>query len=275
MSARGRTLGAISLVASSSGRRYDESELEFAEALAGRVALAVDNTRLYQEVREADRRKGEWIAMLAHELRNPLAPLLTGVHILRCNAADRPAVEQSATMMERQLRRLARLVDDLLDASRVGRGKIQLRRERLDLARLVRTTVADYLPALTEAGLTLTVQAPETPAWVVGDAAEAGAGAVATCWTTRSQVHRPQRPRRCRCCRRAGVRSGAANWTRPAGVQLPDTGMGIEPEAAAAAVPAVQPGRPQPAPHARRPPADLGALVLGLTRSARRAACGR
>ena len=169
LSARGRTLGAITLVASASGRRFDESELEFAEELARRVALAVDNTRLYQEVREADRRKGEWIAMLAHELRNPLAPLLTGLHVLR-RSAERSAVEQSAAMMERQVRRLSRLVDDLLDVSRVGRGKIQLRRERMDLARLVRTTAADFRHALTEAGVALTVQTPETPVWITGDA---------------------------------------------------------------------------------------------------------
>ena len=134
------------------------------------VRAVAANFRDVTRQREDDRRKDEWISMLAHELRNPLAPLLTGLHVLRHNSGDRPAVEQAAAMMERQVRHLARLVDDLLDVSRVARGKIRLRRERLDLARLVRTTAADHRHALTEAGLELSVEAPETPVWLTGDA---------------------------------------------------------------------------------------------------------
>ena len=134
------------------------------------VRAVAANFRDVTRQREDDRRKDEWISMLAHELRNPLAPLLTGLHVLRHNSGDRPAVEQAAAMMERQVRRLARLVDDLLDVSRVAGGKIRLRRERLDLARLVRTTAADHRHALTEAGLELSVEAPETPVWLTGDA---------------------------------------------------------------------------------------------------------
>ncbi|HVS37000.1 MAG TPA: PAS domain S-box protein [Gemmataceae bacterium] len=168
LSARGRTLGTIAVLTSESGRRYEASDREFAEELGRRVALAVDNARLYRDVREADRRKGEWIAMLAHELRNPLAPMLTGLHLLRRNGGA--AVEQAGMMLERQVRHMARLVDDLLDVSRVARGQIRLQRERLDLARLVRTTATDLRPILVEAGVGLNVTTPDTPLWVIGDA---------------------------------------------------------------------------------------------------------
>ncbi len=117
---------------------------------------------------ESGRRKDEFLAMLAHELRNPLAPLLTGLHVLR-HGAEAAAREQALDAAERQVRHLARLVDDLLDASRINAGRMQLRRERLDLARLVRTVAEDHRPALEEAGLVLTVATPDVPVWAQGD----------------------------------------------------------------------------------------------------------
>src|SRR5207248_242017 len=111
----------------------------------------------------------EFLAMLAHELRNPLAPLLNGLHVLRQPETKPSAQKQTRDMMERQLRHLSRLVDDLLDVSRITRGKILLRRERLDLARLARTTAGDRRPVLEQAGLTLRLQVPDTPVWVLGD----------------------------------------------------------------------------------------------------------
>jgi signal transduction histidine kinase len=118
---------------------------------------------------EADRRKDEFLAMLAHELRNPLAPLVAGIHVLRQTDPGSRVREETLERMERQLRHLNRLVDDLLDVSRLVRGKVQLRRERLDLARLVRTTVRDgqTQPA---GSLELAVRTPDTPVWVQGDA---------------------------------------------------------------------------------------------------------
>ena len=221
LSARGRTLGTIALIASESGRRYDASDREFAEELAHRVALAVDNARLYREVREADRRKGEWIAMLAHELRNPLAPLLTGLHVLRRSGGDRPAIEQAGSMMERQVRHMARLVEDLLDVSRVAQGKIRLRRERLDLARLVRTTAGDRRHALTDVGVALTVETPETPVWLTGDA------------TRLAQVLSNLLDNAAKFTDRGGrveVKLTADESRRWAELRVRDTGVGIEPE---------------------------------------------
>jgi GAF domain-containing protein len=80
--ARGKTVGAITFVAAESGRRFDSTDLAVAEDLAHRAGIAMENARLYSEVREADRRKDEFLAMLAHELRNPLAPIRNALHIL-------------------------------------------------------------------------------------------------------------------------------------------------------------------------------------------------
>ncbi len=121
------------------------------------------------ELAEAHRQKDQFLAMLAHELRNPLAPLRTGVHILRQTHTAPEVRERTHDMMDRQLRHLSRLVDDLLDVSRIVRGKIHLRKERLDLRRLVRTVADDRRPVLEQVGLTLLLDIPETPVCVMGD----------------------------------------------------------------------------------------------------------
>jgi PAS domain S-box-containing protein len=93
--------------------------------------------RLATDLSEADRRKNEFLAMLAHELRNPLAPISNAARALRMGAGDRQAVQSAAEMLDRQVNQMARLVDDLLDMSRITRGRIELRRERVELAPIV------------------------------------------------------------------------------------------------------------------------------------------
>ena len=119
-------------------------------------------------LRETNRRKDEFLAVLSHELRNPLAPILNSLHILR-SAGVNPAAAPALDMMDRQVHRLARLVEDLLDMSRLTQSKVVLRPERLDLARLVRSAAKTRLPALEKAGLALAVVTPETPVWMNGD----------------------------------------------------------------------------------------------------------
>jgi signal transduction histidine kinase/CheY-like chemotaxis protein len=121
-------------------------------------------------LQEAARRKDEFLAMLAHELRNPLAPILNGLVILRMSEADREAVEKARSMIERQVLHMSRIVDDLLDVSRIQRGKVTLVAERLDLARLVRTVIEDQRTVCKKAGLTIEEALPEVPVWVEGDA---------------------------------------------------------------------------------------------------------
>jgi PAS domain S-box-containing protein len=149
-------------------------------AFSGYVGSAIDITdqRQAREVAEAaqqraeqaDAAKGAFLAMLAHELRAPLAPVLPSLQVLR-RAGGSPAVRQEEVeRLERQARHLGRMVEDLVDVARLSRGRLTLRTERLDLARLARTAALDRKALLDQAGLTLEVKAPETPVWVQGDA---------------------------------------------------------------------------------------------------------
>ncbi len=122
-----------------------------------------------ERLAEADRRKDEFLAMLAHELRNPLAPVLNALRVLRLACGDRQIIEQAQNMMERQIRHMAGLVENLLDMSRITRNMIELHRERLDLAALVRNTAEDYRDTLVRGGLSLMVLVPPRPVWVSGD----------------------------------------------------------------------------------------------------------
>ena len=145
--ARGRTLGALTFIAAESGRRYDEADLATAQDLADRAAIAIENAQLYRELRDADRRKDEFLATLAHELRNPLAPVRNGLQILQLGGTDSEEARETLSMMDRQLGHITHLVDDLMDVARVSSGKVTLRRDRVGLRAIVdavaggRTTV--------------------------------------------------------------------------------------------------------------------------------------
>ncbi|HUG93180.1 MAG TPA: PAS domain S-box protein [Planctomycetaceae bacterium] len=122
-----------------------------------------------QELREADRRKDDFLAMLGHELRNPLAPIRSGLDILAMSDGD-PARSEIVTVMKRQVEHLVRLVDDLLDVSRIMRGKIELRPEPVELASIVATAVETVRPAIAGRNQQLTVRLPEEPLWLHADA---------------------------------------------------------------------------------------------------------
>jgi signal transduction histidine kinase/DNA-binding response OmpR family regulator len=166
---RGRTLGVMALARPPLARPYDRSERALAEELAGRAAIALDNARLHQNIQEGDRRKDEFLAMLAHELRNPLAPIRNAVEVLRRAGLDDPLLVQTRDMIDRQVSHMARLVDDLLDVSRLSRGKILLRKEMLDLRQLVESAAEDYRGTLEGNGLSLSVCVPDGPIPVLGD----------------------------------------------------------------------------------------------------------
>ena len=167
--ARGRTLGAISFVRSHPGR-YGAEDMILAEDLARRAAIALDNARLYQELQRADQRKDAFLAMLAHELRNPLSPVRNGMHLLREKPEDEATVLRVQEVVDRQVRHLTRLTDDLLDVSRITRGKIELRRERLDLTRLVTDVLEDHRASLENTGLRVRLSVPNHAVWIDGDA---------------------------------------------------------------------------------------------------------
>jgi signal transduction histidine kinase/DNA-binding response OmpR family regulator len=170
LTARGRTLGALILGLSDQRRRALGFDMALLRDFAGRAAVDLDNARLYRDVQEADRRKNEFLSMLAHELRNPLAPIRNGVHILQAvNVAD-PQVREVRDMIGRQVRHLVRLVDDLLDISRITRGKIRLQSEPVDLSAVIASAVETCCPLIDDRRHRLAVSMPPVPLRVTGDA---------------------------------------------------------------------------------------------------------
>jgi signal transduction histidine kinase/CheY-like chemotaxis protein len=127
--------------------------------------------RLLAELRDSDRRKDIFLAMLAHELRNPLAPIRNATAILHNVAPARSVAARATEIMERQVTQLARLVDDLLDVSRITQGKIQLKRERVTLQSLVEQAVETIAPLIDSKGQTLAVHMPSVPLWLEADPA--------------------------------------------------------------------------------------------------------
>ena len=113
-----------------------------------------------EALRDADRRKDEFLAMLAHELRNPLAPIRTGLQVVQLYGDDRETTASTLEMMDRQVQQLVRLIDDLLDISRITRGKIELRREPCDLRTILSMAIEGSRPAIEAAGLEITVSMP-------------------------------------------------------------------------------------------------------------------
>jgi signal transduction histidine kinase len=128
-----------------------------------------ERTRAEQALMEADRHKDEFLAMLAHELRNPLAPIRYAVHLMKSTDAADQYLGVGRDVIERQLLQLTRLVDDLLDVSRITRGKINLARERVDLAELVARAIETVRPAIEAREHILTIEVPEGTLWLYAD----------------------------------------------------------------------------------------------------------
>ena len=171
MIARGRTLGAISFAMAESGRRFAPTDVELAEDLAHRAALAIDNARLYHEMEAAVHARDEFLSLAAHELKTPLTSLLGFAEML----SQRLRLDQPMTERDRralgvviaQAGRLSRLVDLLLDVARLETGQLALDLEPLDLCALAREVAEEMQPALRRH--TLELFCPETPMMVEGD----------------------------------------------------------------------------------------------------------
>ena len=138
--------------------------------ITARRFIEQERERLLAQLRDADRRKDEFLATLAHELRNPLAPLRNGLQVIRLAGAN-GTVERARSMMDRQLTQLVRLVDDLMDMSRVTSGKLELRKARVELRAVIDAAVETSQPSIEQAGHELTVVAPDEPIFVDADAA--------------------------------------------------------------------------------------------------------
>jgi len=139
-------------------------------ALVGGIAIDItDLKRVEAALKEADRRKDEFLAMLAHELRNPLAPISNALNVLKLPGTNVAIATRAREMMERQVEYMVRLVDDLLDVSRIMRGKIDLRRQPIELATVVARAVETAQPVIDAGGHQLTVSLPSEPLWLNGD----------------------------------------------------------------------------------------------------------
>lgn len=162
---------------SKAGRRIDISLSispirDSANRIVGASKVARDITHRKQAelaLQEANRHKDEFLATLAHELRNPLAPIRNSLHILRMAGNLNPAAEHAREVIDRQVNHLVRLVDDLLEISRITRGKIDLRKQRIDLASVIHNAVEASTPLIESAGHALTLSLPTGPLTVEAD----------------------------------------------------------------------------------------------------------
>jgi two-component system CheB/CheR fusion protein len=134
-----------------------------------RKRTANELERTLESLTEAHRRKDEFLAMLSHELRNPLTPLQLAVSMLKPGDSPDDPTSRACTIIERQLRHLTHLVDELLDVSRISRGMIDVAKESVDLCRIVRDVVFDHEDAARECDIRLEVRVPSEPCWVMGD----------------------------------------------------------------------------------------------------------
>ncbi len=191
--------------------------------IAGAVVVFTDVTeriRAEQALRNADQQKNEFLAVLSHELRNPLAPIRNGLHVLDRVAPDSDQAHRALAVIRRQVDQLVHLVDDLLDVTRITRNKFQLQRRRCDLNELVRRTVEDHATLFDKAGLHLELEPAPEPLIVNAD------------WTRVAQVV-------------GNLLHNAAKFTPPGGrttvsvrstpdhraeIRVADTGVGLAPE---------------------------------------------
>ncbi|MCA9737796.1 MAG: response regulator, partial [Gemmatimonadetes bacterium] len=139
------------------------------EGFSGSVIDVHERKVAEEALREGDRRKDEFLATLAHELRNPLAPIRSAVEILNTLGPEDPSLQRARDVIGRQVGHMVRLIDDLLDLSRLSRGTVVLRRTRVDLRSVVTHAVENARSAVERGGHTLTLRMPETPVWVWGD----------------------------------------------------------------------------------------------------------
>ncbi len=167
--ARGNCLGALVVVLGENGCGFDPHQVRLVLDLADRAAMAIDNAQLYRDVQENDRRKNEFLAMLAHELRNPLAPIRNAAQILRMLEIPDPSLLWASEVIGRQVEHLVRLVDDLLDISRITGGRIQLRFETVDVAVAVDRAVETSRPLIDSQGHQFSVTLPAHPILVRAD----------------------------------------------------------------------------------------------------------
>jgi len=168
---RERVFAVLLLTRKVVGPGYAPADVAMFESLAWRSGIALVNARLYAQIERADQQKNRFLSMLAHELRNPLAPIRSAVDVLRL-CGDSPAdIEWARDVIDRQVNHLIRLVDDLLDVSRITLGKIRLQLESLEAAEVVTAAIEISQPLIEKSQHRLAVEVPDEPIVLNGDRA--------------------------------------------------------------------------------------------------------
>jgi PAS domain S-box-containing protein len=167
--AGGRVFGLIVFALCDTGRSYTEADLSLAEELARRASVAIDNAHLHHQIQLADAAKDEFLAMLSHELRNPLSAISNALELIRLRGKTDPLIQRTLDVVDRQSHHMARLVDDLLEVSRITQGKIELRKETVDLNLVVKETVETNQPMIDSRAHQVTVSLPDRPVWLDAD----------------------------------------------------------------------------------------------------------
>jgi signal transduction histidine kinase/CheY-like chemotaxis protein len=180
-----RTLGTVTVAFGGGSPSLSPRDMVTVEELVDRAAVALENARLYSSLQreivrsrkaeeglqDANRRKDEFLAMLSHELRNPLAPIRNAVEVIRRLGPPEPGLTMARDVIGRQVTHLARLVDELLDVSRISRGKISLKKEPIELSRIISQSVEIARPLIDVRKQRLSVDLPQAPVWLSGDPA--------------------------------------------------------------------------------------------------------
>jgi signal transduction histidine kinase/ActR/RegA family two-component response regulator/PAS domain-containing protein len=162
----GASLGFVRLTDKIDGE-FTETDEAVLVQLAHIGSVAIESARLYDELRHQDRRKDEFLATLAHELRNPLAPIRTGIEILKVAGVEQG--HRALAVMERQVGHMVRLVDDLLDLSRITRAKVELKMERVDLHAVIESALETSRPLIEAAEHELALRVPAEPLVLLAD----------------------------------------------------------------------------------------------------------
>jgi signal transduction histidine kinase/ActR/RegA family two-component response regulator len=177
MLADGRLIGTLGF-GTRTRANLEDDEIDVIHLVGDQSAMALERARLVDELQrradalaEADRRKDEFLAMLAHELRNPLVPIMTGLKTFQLIETSTPKLQRARDAMERQVRHMVRLVDDLLDVSRVTAGKIELRKDLVDVAAIIQQAVQTSQPQFQEKNHSLTLSLPREPLELLVDPA--------------------------------------------------------------------------------------------------------
>jgi signal transduction histidine kinase len=158
---RERIIGVMGLVNCDSARQYTHRDVQLAESLSERVSTAVDNSRLFHAVKESSRQKDEFLAMLAHELRNPLAAIRYAVALGQMSNGD--STTELFEIIDRQTHSLAHLIDDLLDVSRISGNKVTLRKEQIEVATIINRATATVRPLMEQKRHELSLELPDEP----------------------------------------------------------------------------------------------------------------